>query len=77
MALPLSAGKMVSSELFLRFLSAALSVLVRLSLGLEALLKILIVSCLTSSALSTGRDCTAFSTPVSKSSMGILRGVTA
>ena len=77
MALPLSAGKMVSSELFLRFLSAALSVLVRLFLGLEALFMILIVSCLTSSALSTGRGCTAFSTPVSKSSMGMLCGVTA
>ena len=37
-AFPLSAGKMVSSELFLRFLSAVLSVLVRLSLGLEALI---------------------------------------
>jgi hypothetical protein len=48
--------------LFLRFLSAVLSVLVRLSLGLEALFMILTFSCLASSALSTGRDRTAFST---------------
>ena len=67
----------MSSELFLRFLSVALSVLVKLSLGLEALFMILTVSCLASSALSTGRDCTAFSTPASKSSIGTLRGVTA
>ena len=77
MAFPLSAGKIVSSEMFLRFLSAALSVLVKLSLGLEALLMILIVSSLTSSAHSTGSDCTAFSTPVNKSSMRMLLGVTA
>jgi hypothetical protein len=33
-----------------------------LSLGLEALFIIVTVSCLASSAISTGGDCTAFST---------------
>jgi hypothetical protein len=47
-----------------------------LSLGLEALFIILTVSCL-ASAISTGRDCTAFSAPANISSVGMLRGVTA
>jgi len=77
MALPLSASRMVRSELFLRVLSAAVSVLFRLPLGLEALFMILTVSYLASSAFSTGKDRTAFSTPVDISSIGTLRGVTA
>ena len=75
-AFPLSAGRIVISELFLRFLSVALSVLVVIS-GFGGTFMILTVSCLASSALSTGRNCTAFLTPVSKSSIGTLRGVTA
>jgi len=47
-----------------------------LSLGLEEIFIILTVSCLASSAISTGRDCTAFSTPGKTSSIGIQRGVT-
>ena len=62
---------------FFRFFSAALSVLVKLSLGLEKHFIILMVSCLVSFAISAGRDCTAFSTPAELSSMGIERGVTA
>jgi hypothetical protein len=54
-----------------------LSALVQLSLGLEELFIILTVSCLASSAISTGRDCTAFSIPAKMSSIGIVRGVTA
>ena len=38
---------------------------------------ILTVSCLASSAVSTGNDCTAFSTLASMSSIGMDRGVTA
>jgi len=48
-----------------------------LSLGLEELFIILTVSCLASSVSSTGRDCTAFSTPPKMSSIGTERGVTA
>jgi hypothetical protein len=50
-ALPSSVVRMVSAGLFLKFLSAVLSVLDRLSLGLEALFMILRVSCLASSVL--------------------------
>ena len=77
-AFPLSAGSMVSSMLFLRLFSAALSVLLKLSLGREEFFfRILTVSCLVSSAISSGRDSTAFSIPVSMSLMGVERGVTA
>ena len=54
-----------------------LSVLVRLSLGLGEFFIILTVSCVASSAVSTGSDLTAFSTPVRMSSIGVYRGVTA
>ena len=54
-----------------------LSVLVRLSLGLGEFFIILTVSCVASSAVSTGSDCTAFSTPAKMSSVGMYRGVTA
>ena len=55
-AFPLSAGRMVRSVLSFRVFSAALSVFFRLSLGREELFMILTVSCLASSAISTGRD---------------------
>ena len=77
MALPLSAGRMVRFTLSFRVFSAALSVFFRLSLGRDGFFKILTVSCLASSALSTGKDRIAFSTPVRMSSMGVARGVTA
>ena len=62
-ALPLSAGRMVSSVFFFKVLSASLSALIKLSLGLEELFIILTVSCLASSTIFTGTDCTAFSNP--------------
>ena len=68
---------MVRSVFFLNDRSAVLSVLVRLSVGLFARLIILTDSCLASSAISEGSDLMAFSTPVSRSSMVDLRGVTA
>jgi len=71
----LSAGRTVRSVFFFKFLSASLSALVKLSLGLE-LFVILMVSSL-ASAISTGRDCTAFSTPAKMTSIGIVCGVTA
>ena len=58
-------------------ISAALSVLVRLSLVLAAVLMILTVSFLASSAFSNGKDSTAFFTPTRISSMGVARGATA
>jgi len=76
-ALPLSAGRMLRWVLFFSVLSAALSVLVRLSLVLEAVLIILTVSCLASSAFSTGKVKTAFSTLARISSMGTARAATA
>ena len=76
-ALPLSAGRMVMLVFCFKFFSAALSVLVKLSLGFEEFLMILTVSCLASSAVSTGSDCTAFSTLARMSSIGVDRGVTA
>ena len=76
-AFPLSAARMVRSVFFLNERSAVLSVLVRLSVGLLARLMILTYSCLASSAIYEGSDLMAFSTPVSRSSMGGLRGVTA
>ena len=76
-ALPLSAGRMVRFMLSLRVFSAALSVFLKLSLGHEELFVILTVSCLASSAISTDRDSTAFSTPASMSSIGVEHGATA
>ena len=58
-------------------LNASFSALVKLSVGLEELLIILTVSCLAFSAISTCRDCNAFSTPAKMSSIGIVLGVTA
>jgi hypothetical protein len=58
---------MVRSEFFFKVLGASLSALVKLSLGLEELFIILTVSCLASSAISTGRNCTAFATPAKMS----------
>jgi len=76
-ALPLSAGRMVRLVFSFKLFSAALSALVRLSLGIGEFFIILTVSCLASSAVSTGSDLTAFSTPVRMSSIGVYRGVTA
>jgi hypothetical protein len=73
----LSAGRMVRFTLSFRVFSAALSVFLKLCLGREEFFIILTVSCLTSSAISTDRDSTAFSTPARMSSMGVERGVTA
>ena len=76
-ALPLSAGRMVRFMFFFREHNASLSALVRLSLGLEGLFMILTVSCLASSAFSSGRNCIAFLTPARISSIGVMHGVTA
>ena len=76
-ALPLSFGKIVRSVFFFMERNASLWALVRLSLGLEELFMILTVSSLASSAVSSGRNCIAFSTPARISSIGVLRGVTA
>ena len=76
-AFPLPAARMVRSVFFLNDRSAVLSVLVRLSVGLFARLMILTDPYLASSAISEGSDLMAFSTPVSRSSMGGMRGVTA
>jgi hypothetical protein len=69
----LSAGRMVGLVFSFKLFSAALSVLVRLSLGLWEFFIILTVSCLASSAFSIGSDLTAFSTPVRMSSIGWTR----
>ena len=69
-ALPLSARRIVRSVFFRRSPSALLSVPVKLPFGLEESLSILTVSCLASSAISTGSDLTAFYTPVRISCMG-------
>jgi hypothetical protein len=61
---PLSAGRMVSLVFCLRFCRASLSFLVRFSLGRTEFFIILTVSCLASSAFSTGRGFITFSTPV-------------
>ena len=76
-ALLLSAGRMVRLEFSFKLFSAALSVFVKLSLGLWEFIIILTVSCLASSAVSIGRDYTAFSTPANMSSIGVCRGVKA
>ena len=76
MAFPLSAGRMVRFTLSFRVFSAALSVLFRLSLGRDEFFRILTVSCLASSAFSTGKDRIAFSTPVRMSSMGVCSDAT-
>ena len=76
-ALPLSAGRMVRFVFFFRVFNTVLSVLVKFSLGLEELFIILMVSWLASSAISTGRNFTAFSTPAKMPSIDIERGVTA
>jgi hypothetical protein len=67
---------MVRSVFFFKVLDASLSALVKFSMGLEELFIILNVSYLASSAISTGRDCNAFSNPAKMSSIGIVRGVT-
>jgi len=68
---------MVRLLFFFRVFNAVLSVLVKMSLDLEELFIILTVSYLASSAISTGSDCTAFSTPAKMSSIGTERGITA
>jgi len=76
-AFPLSAGRMVRFTLYFRVFSAALSVVLKLSLGREeffynshGLLSGLF-------AISIGKGSTASSTPVRMSSMGVECGVTA
>ena len=70
MPLPLFAGRMARSVFFFKVRNASLSAFVKLSLGLEELFIFLRVSCLASSTISTGRDCTALSTPIQHSEHG-------
>jgi hypothetical protein len=76
-AFPLYAGNMVSSLFPLIVRSASFSALFRLCAGLEAFFIILTVSCLASSACSTGRFRMAFSIPANVSSIGLVLGVMA